>query len=110
MSTPTVGLPSVAPPFAWGSREDLVWLDAPLAGAHAAFSTRLGGQSEGPYESLNLGILTHDEPARVRRNRDLLADALGREAGGVAMGRQVHGAEVQVRAGPPAPESARASR
>ena len=103
MSTPTVGLPSVAPPFAWGSREDLVWLDAPLAGAHAAFSTRLGGQSEGPYESLNLGILTHDEPARVRRNRDLLADALGREAGGVAMGRQVHGAEVQVRAGPPAP-------
>ena len=31
----------------------------------AAFSTRLGGVSEGPYESLNLGILTDDDPDRV---------------------------------------------
>jgi YfiH family protein len=103
MSAPTVSLPSVAAPFAWRSYGDLVWLDAPLGDAHAAFSTRLGGQSEGPYESLNLGILTDDDPARVRRNRGLLADALGRDAAGVAMGRQVHGAEVQVRATPPAP-------
>ena len=30
--------------------------------ARRAFSTRQGGVSEGPYESLNLGILTDDEP------------------------------------------------
>ena len=27
------------------------------------FSTRQGGVSEGPYESLNLGILTDDDPS-----------------------------------------------
>jgi hypothetical protein len=32
-----------------------------------AFSTRLGGVSQGPYESLNLGVLTHDDPENVRR-------------------------------------------
>ena len=33
----------------------------------------------------------------MRRNRGLLAQALGRERGSVAMGHQVHGAEIQVR-------------
>ena len=36
-----------------------------LPGARVVFSTRLGGVSEGPYESLNLGILTDDDPDRV---------------------------------------------
>ena len=35
----------------------------------AAFSTRQGGVSEGDFESLNLGILTDDEPGRVVENR-----------------------------------------
>ena len=48
-----------------------------LPGAEVAFSTRLGGVSEGPYESLNLGILTDDERERVERNRELLAAAAG---------------------------------
>ena len=67
------------------------------------FSTRKGGVSPGPYESLNLGILTEDDPARVARNRELLAEALGRDPARVAMGWQVHGAEVQVHHEPPAP-------
>ena len=45
-----------------------------LPGARAIFSTRVGGVSEGPYSSLNLGILTDDDPARVARNRALLAE------------------------------------
>ena len=69
----------------------------------AAFSTRQGGVSPGPYESLNLGILTEDDPARVARNRELLAGALGRDPARVAMGWQVHGADVQVHHEPPAP-------
>ena len=32
-----------------------------------AFSTRIGGVSEGDFASLNLGILTEDDPARVFR-------------------------------------------
>ena len=40
-----------------------------------AFSTRTGGVSDGPYASLNLGILTEDAPEHVVENRaqDLLA-------------------------------------
>ena len=44
------------------------------------FSTRVGGVSEGPYESLNLGILTGDDPERVVENRRLLADRAGIDA------------------------------
>jgi len=43
----------------------------------AAFSTRLGGVSEGDFESLNLGILTDDEPDRVVENRRILATSPG---------------------------------
>ena len=46
-----------------------------LAGARAIFSTRNGGVSDGPYRSLNLGILTDDEPSRVVVNRTRLAAA-----------------------------------
>jgi YfiH family protein len=60
-----------------------------------AFSTRKGGVSEGPYESLNLGILTDDERPRVERNRGLLADAAGIDIAAIAMGWQVHGTEVK---------------
>lgn len=63
-----------------------------MPGATAAFSTRPGGVSDAPYESLNLGILTEDEPAAVVENRRLLAAALGFSPAQVVIGRQVHGA------------------
>ena len=75
----------------WRSHDGIEWLGAELPGARAAFSTRTGGVSSGPFESLNLGILTEDDPVDVTANRLLLADALGIEAESVAMGRQVHG-------------------
>ena len=40
-----------------------------LPGAHVTFTTRQGGVSVGPYESLNLGILTADDPEHVTENR-----------------------------------------
>jgi YfiH family protein len=67
----------------------------PLPGAEVAFSTRLGGVSEGPYESLNLGILTDDERERVETNRKRLAAAAGIALGSIAMGWQVHGTDVK---------------
>jgi YfiH family protein len=70
-------------------------IDVELPGGRVAFSTRRGGVSEGPYESLNLGILTDDDQARVARNRDLLAGEIGLDAERVAMGWQVHGADIR---------------
>ena len=66
-----------------------------LPGARAYFSTRQGGVSEGPYESLNLGILTGDERDAVVENRRRLADHLRVASDRVAMGWQVHGADVR---------------
>jgi YfiH family protein len=77
----------------------MIWIEAPLPTARAAFSTRLGGRSDGPYRSLNLGILTEDDLGLVARNRELLASALERDPWGFVMGLQVHGSEVQVRTG-----------
>ncbi|HEX2232272.1 MAG TPA: laccase domain-containing protein, partial [Thermoleophilaceae bacterium] len=72
-----------------------------LPGARAIFSTRLGGVSEGPYESLNLGILTDDDQERVRVNRHRLAAAAGLDADRVAMGWQVHGTDLREWDSPP---------
>lgn len=69
-------------------------IELELPGGRVAFSTRLGGVSEGPYESLNLGILTEDDPARVRENRNRLGRALGLDPNRVVMGLQAHGTEV----------------
>ncbi len=59
-----------------------------------AFSTRRGGVSEGPYESLNVGLMTQDEPERVAENRRRLSDEVGADIERLAMNRQVHGAVV----------------
>ena len=59
-----------------------------------AFSTRRGGVSEGPYESLNLGLMTDDDPERVAENRRRLCGEVGADPGRLAMNRQVHAATV----------------
>jgi YfiH family protein len=66
-----------------------------LPGARALFSTRQGGVSEPPYDTLNLGILTDDARDRVAENRRRLAERIGVAPERVAMGWQVHGAELQ---------------
>ena len=70
-------------------------IDVSLPGGRVAFSTRRGGVSEGPYQSLNLGILTDDDQARVAENRNLLAGDVGIDPQRVAMGWQVHGSELR---------------
>ncbi|RJX21591.1 MAG: peptidoglycan editing factor PgeF [Ammonifex sp.] len=63
--------------------------------AHA-FSTRLGGVSEGAYTSLNLSFAVGDRPERVVENRRRLAGALGYDPQRMVCGRQVHGDKVAV--------------
>ena len=76
-------------------------IEVSLPGGQVVFSTREGGVSEGPYESLNLGILTDDDPERVKENRGRFAHAAGVHADWVAQGRQVHGTDIKRWAGPP---------
>jgi purine-nucleoside/S-methyl-5'-thioadenosine phosphorylase / adenosine deaminase len=64
-----------------------------LPGARAVFTTRRGGVSRTPYDTLNFGLLTDDDPAAVRTNRERVAEKLGVK---FAWRKQVHGAEVHV--------------
>jgi YfiH family protein len=64
-----------------------------LPGARAVFSTRRGGVSEPPFDTLNLGFGTADESANIARNRRLIADRYGIA---LAFGRQVHGRDVRL--------------
>lgn len=70
-------------------------IELALGEARVAFSTRRGGVSTGPYESLNLGILTDDDPQAVAENRGLFATAAGLDPARIAMGHQVHGTDLQ---------------
>jgi len=87
----------------WHESEGLRWLGADLAGARAAFSTRLGGVSQPPFDGLNLGVLTDDETTAVIENRHRLATALGHEPARIPIGLQVHGAELATHTGPQRP-------
>lgn len=72
-----------------------------LDGIPHGFTTRRGGTSRGPFESLNLGGSVGDEPACVERNWDLLRQATGLSFFRV---RQVHGHQVaQAREASPVP-------
>ena len=78
----------------WREAGDLRWLEAGLPSATVCFSTRNGGVSGAPFDSLNLGILTDDERGAVIENRRRLAAALEIDGARVAMVRQVHGADL----------------
>jgi YfiH family protein len=54
------------------------------------FSTRLGGVSEGPFESLNLGRKTGDDVERVDENRRRLCSTIGAEEPQLTLGFQTH--------------------
>jgi YfiH family protein len=73
--------------------ELLRWESAPEP-YEVVFSTREGGVSEGPYASLNLGLLTGDERERVVENRRRLHAAAGVDEERAAWPLQVHGAGV----------------
>ena len=57
-----------------------------------AFTTRAGGASEGPYESLNLTWSRGDDKAKVAENRARVTRALGLDR--LVFANQVHGCSV----------------
>lgn len=54
------------------------------------FTSRVGGVSPAPYDSLNLGMNRGDAPENVAENRRLLAQALGYDENKLVMTRQTH--------------------
>ena len=84
-------LPELATPFHWEGDH----IAAEVNGARALFTTRRGGVSGGPFDSLNLGIKTADERANVEENRARVAAAVGCSWEQFQFGWQVHGATVR---------------
>ena len=78
--------------LSWRNRDGLEWLAWEGAGVAAAFPTREGGVSPAPYDSLNLGLSTGDEPANVLENRRRFCAAVGVPHERLVVPGQVHGA------------------
>ncbi len=62
---------------------------------HGMF-TRLGGASQGPFSSLNVGHTVGDDPVNVAANHTAIYQVLGTRAEAVVTARQVHGNRVAV--------------
>ena len=61
----------------------------------AFVTTRRGGVSEPPFDSLNVAYLTDDRRENVRENRERVAAALEVAHDELLIGRQVHGGQVK---------------
>jgi YfiH family protein len=77
-----------------------MFIEAPELGSFLnlrhAFFTRQGGVSEGVYDSLNGGIGSADDPARVRENRRRMAEELSVAPANLVSLYQVHSADALV--------------
>jgi YfiH family protein len=83
------------------AREGPIYYVSPLLearGVRHAFSTRLGGLSPAPFDSLNLGnpsgCATQDDYGRIYQNYELLQGAIGCREATRCWVHQVHGGEV----------------
>lgn len=59
-------------------------------------STRAGGFSQYPYDSLNLGLHVGDDPDAVLKNRERLAEAVGIPLDQFTIARQIHSGNVKI--------------
>jgi YfiH family protein len=79
-----------------GGLEVLAWPAFEGLGAEILVTTRDGGVSAGPYESLNLSFSVPDEPGAVLENRRRMAAAAGAGLADFVFARQVHSGRAQV--------------
>jgi hypothetical protein len=64
-------------------------------GTAHGFSTRVGGVSPAPWDSLNLGANRGDEPDRVEENFHRFCAAIGADVSAVVKNRQIHSDRVR---------------
>jgi polyphenol oxidase len=69
-----------------------MWLHSPLLDCLHGFSTRHGGCSPAPFDSLNLGGF-QDDQLNIRKNRILALDDLGLSIDDLCLLEQVHGSQ-----------------
>jgi len=62
----------------------------------AGFTSRIGGISQPPYNSLNMGLHVGDNAEDVALNRSLLANAIGVPFEACTFAEQVHGSQVSI--------------
>ena len=74
----------------------LEYLTAEGIAVSHCFTTRYGGVSEGYLSSLNLGIHRGDKPENVRKNYEILGEALGFRVEKLVFTRQTHTNTVRV--------------
>lgn len=75
----------------WIGQFDLVCNDSRIL---HAFSTRNGGVSLPPFDTLNLGINTDDDPRHIRDNRSRFLNLLQLADDQLAVPRQIHGKRI----------------
>jgi polyphenol oxidase len=74
----------------------LAWPALGARGADVIVTTRQGGVSAGPYDSLNLSFSVGDDEAAVLANRHRAAAAMGVRLSDLVFARQVHGGLARV--------------
>ncbi len=67
-----------------------------LKGIRHFVSTRHGGTSKPPFDTLNLSFNVSDDPKNVLRNRKLLTEALGIDIESMTTAKQVHNNKIAV--------------
>ena len=81
-------------------KNGVTWLTYPafekIPGIVHGFSTRLGGVSQGIYESMNLSFTRGDNEDAVRENYRRLSDAMGFSMGDIVTSDQTHTTNVHV--------------
>ena len=77
-------------------RGSLEYLTAPNLNIPHAFTTRLGGVSEGVFASLNIAMHRGDSDESVKQNYEILAAALGFDLNNLVLTRQTHSDIVRV--------------
>lgn len=76
-----------------------MWITVPVGDdikAKAYFTTRHGGVSEPPYDSLNLSFQREDSHENVIKNFELLSENTGIPMENMVLTRQVHGSEITI--------------
>ncbi len=87
-------MPNICPP------PEMIKALAGQDGVVAGFTTRKGGVSEPPFDSLNLAVSSGDDADCVAQNRSRLLASVGFPENGLAIAGQVHGTSVEVVAEP----------
>lgn len=83
--------------FQTHEQNGLVYLTSDaLAGVRHGFSTRLGGVSAPPWDTLNLGLGRGDDPACLQENYRRFCTAVGVDSRRCVLSKQVHGDTVRL--------------